>query len=181
MTEIPISPETKVGALLEAFPDAEAALIAIAPQFKALKNPVLRRTVAKVATLEQAARVAGMTTRDLVQSLRTALGVEGGEVEGASDSVPGVDGLPDWVLLDATTTIDAGALLDSGETPVGVVSRALAEMVEGDVLVVGAPFQPAPLIDALRAKGHDVFAQADAGGAWKVWVRRAGSLPSRPG
>jgi len=172
MTKTMITPETKVGALLDSYPEAEAALIAIAPQFKALKNQVLRRTVAKVATLEQAARVAGLTTRDLVQSLRNALGVVGAEVEGGSASGSGDEEIPGWVHLDATTAIDAGVLLDSGETPAGVVSKALAEMANGDVLVVGAPFQPAPLIDALRGKGHEVFAQADDGGGWRVWVRR---------
>ncbi len=76
-----ISPETKVGDLLDAYPEAEAALIAIAPKFKALKNPVLRRTVAKVATLEQAARVADMPVNELVRSLRQALGQDAGEIE----------------------------------------------------------------------------------------------------
>jgi TusA-related sulfurtransferase len=172
MTNIMINPETKVGAVLEAYPEAEAALIDIAPQFKALKNPVLRRTVAKVATLEQAARVAGLSTKDLVQSLRNALGVDGGAVDGDSASVPGDEEIPDWVHLDANPAIDAGVLLDSGETPVGVVSKALAEMATGDVLVIGAPFQPAPLIDALRGRGHEVVSMADEGGAWKIWVRR---------
>ena len=172
MTDIMITPETKVGALLEAYPEAEAALIDIAPQFVALKNPVLRRTVAKVATLEQAARVAGMTARDLVQSLRDALGVQGEVVDGASGAVMADGEIPPWVLLDAETGIDAGALLESGETPVGIVSKAVAKMATGDVLVVGAPFQPAPLIDSLRDKGHEVFARAGDDGEWRVWVRR---------
>jgi len=172
MTGIMITPETKVGALLEAYPEAEAALIDIAPQFKALKNPVLRRTVAKVATLEQAARVAGMSTRDLVQSLRDALGVQGDVVDSGSGSAVGEGEIPLWVLPDAETAIDAGGLLEVGETPVGVVSKALAEMATGEVLVITAPFQPAPLIDSLRNKGHEVFAQGDDGDGWKVWVRR---------
>jgi TusA-related sulfurtransferase len=172
MTNTAITPETKVGALLEAYPEAEAALIEIAPQFKALKNPVLRRTVAKVATLEQAARVAGMSTKDLVQSLRIALGVVGDAVEDGAGSAAGDDETPPWVSLDAEAAIDAGALLDAGETPVGVVSKALAEMAAGEVLVIAAPFQPAPLIDSLRDKGHEVFARADDSDAWKVWVRR---------
>ena len=172
MTRFMITPETKVGTLLDAYPEVEAVLMDIAPQFKALKNPVLRRTVAKVATLEQAARVAGLTTRDLVQSLRNALGVAGGPIEDGSARQAGDDGLPAWVHLDAKPQIDAAALLAAGETPVGAVSKALAELAHGEVLVVGAPFQPAPLIDALRDKGHEVFAQADDSGEWKVWVRR---------
>jgi hypothetical protein len=172
MSRIPITPETRVGDLLEAYPEAEAELITIAPQFKALRNPVLRRTVAKVATLEQAARVAGMGARNLVQALRSALGVEGEDMDGVADSGWGETGVPPWVRLDTEATIDAGALLEAGETPVGVVSSALAGTKSGTVLVLSAPFQPAPLIDSLRSKGHEVFSRPDKDGAWRVWIRR---------
>lgn len=71
---LPIHPETKVGALLDAYPELEAVLISIAPAFEKLRNPILRRTVAKVATLEQAARIGGVRVRDLVNQLRQAAG-----------------------------------------------------------------------------------------------------------
>ena len=48
-----ISPKTKVGELLDAYPELEQLLMAMSPAFEKLKNPVLRRTVAKVATLQQ--------------------------------------------------------------------------------------------------------------------------------
>jgi len=54
---IPLTPATKVADLLESWPELEEVLIAHAPAFRRLKNPVLRRTVARVATLEQAAGV----------------------------------------------------------------------------------------------------------------------------
>ena len=56
----PITPATKVAELLESWPELEEALVAQAPAFRRLKNPVLRRTVARVATLEQAAGVGGI-------------------------------------------------------------------------------------------------------------------------
>jgi hypothetical protein len=40
-----ISPETKIGALLEKFQDLEKPLLEMAPEFKKLKNPVLRKTM----------------------------------------------------------------------------------------------------------------------------------------
>ncbi|HOK52235.1 MAG TPA: DUF1858 domain-containing protein [Bacteroidales bacterium] len=43
---IPITPQTKVGELLEAYPQLEAKLLELSPKFGHLKNPVLRRTVA---------------------------------------------------------------------------------------------------------------------------------------
>lgn len=171
MSAFTIGPETRVAELLEAHPEAEEVLIGIAPQFKALKNPVLRRTVARVATLEQAAKVAGLRARDLVLQLRRELGVQGGEdIVDSADSDP--TEAPGWVLLDAEAAIDGGALLDAGETPVAKASTALAEMDSDEVLVISAPFQPAPLIDSLRAKGHEVHAREETGESWRVWIKK---------
>ncbi len=48
-----IIPDSKVGALLQEFPQLEDVLIQMSPAFGHLRNPVLRKTVAKVATLRQ--------------------------------------------------------------------------------------------------------------------------------
>ena len=50
--EIKIVPTVTVHELLEAYPELEDVLIGIAPPFKKLKNPILRKTVAKVATIK---------------------------------------------------------------------------------------------------------------------------------
>ncbi len=167
-----ITPESKVGELLGAFPEAEAALIAIAPRFKALKNPVLRRTVAKVATLEQAARVAEMPVNELVRALRRALGQDAGEVEGGGDVAAGFAHAPAWIADGARHEFDADAMLARGETPVGKVNAALAGMAAGEILLVRSTFQVAPLIDAVRAKGHDVFTRKLGDDDWETWVRK---------
>lgn len=167
-----ITPETKVGDLLNAFPDAEEALIAIAPKFKALKNPVLRRTVAKVATLEQAARVADMPVNQLVRSLREALGQDGGAL--GEDGMGSADdgAAPAWIADGAARQFDADAMLAKGETPVGKVGESLAGLDEGGVVLIQSTFQVAPLIDALRGKGHEVFNRKVGDDAWEAWVRK---------
>jgi hypothetical protein len=171
MSDFVIQPDTRIADLLEVRPEAEEVLIRIAPQFRALKNPVLRRTVAKVATLAQAAKVTEIPVRDLVLGLRRELGVEGG-----GEVAAGVDGepldAPNWVDLDAEPVIDGGALLEAGETPIARVAEALAGMEPGAVLVLSAPFQPVPLMDGLRGRGHEVFAREAAPDDWTVWVRR---------
>ena len=167
-----ISPETKVGDLLDAFPDAEAALIAIAPKFKVLKNPLLRRTVAKVATLEQAARVADMPVNELVRSLRVALGQDAGDMETGGSMAAGEGDAPAWIENGFTFALDADALLGQGATPVGKASEALAGMEVGEVLLVRSSFQAAPLIDAMRGKGHEVFTRKIGDDAWEAWVKK---------
>jgi len=171
MSTFTIGPDSRVADLLEAYPEAEEILIGLAPQFKALKNPVLRRTVAKVATLEQAAKVGGLQVRELVLTLRQELGGGGGGEIAESDGTASLD-TPGWVVLDAKVDIDGGSLLDAGETPIARAASALATMDSGEVLVVSAPFQPAPLIDSLRSKRHEVYAREQSDTTWRVWIKK---------
>lgn len=167
-----ITPETRVGELLDTFPEAEAALIAIAPKFEALKNPVLRRTVAKVATLEQAARVADMPVNELVRALRSALGQDGGGVEDGGAEADGGGEPPGWITDGTRREFDADAMLAGGETPVGKVSEALAGMAVGEAILIRSSFQVAPLIDAMKGRGHEVFTRKVGEDAWEAWVRK---------
>jgi len=167
-----ITPETKVGDLLDAYPDAEEALIAIAPKFKALKNPVLRRTVAKIATLEQAARVADMPVNTLVRSLREALGQDVGDLADDGGGSTGDSEAPGWIAAGAKREFDADAMLAKGETPVGKVSESLAGLAVGEAILVRSTFQVAPLIDAMKNKGHEVFCRKIGDDAWEAWVRK---------
>ena len=73
---VTITPSTKVAALLDSYPQLEDVLIGIAPPFKKLKNPILRRSVAKVASLRQAAAVGRLPVEELVNKLRDAVGQE---------------------------------------------------------------------------------------------------------
>jgi hypothetical protein len=49
--DLSIEPSTKVAALLDRYPELEDVLIEMALPFKKLRNPILRRSVAKVASL----------------------------------------------------------------------------------------------------------------------------------
>ncbi|RKY56673.1 MAG: hypothetical protein DRP93_00900, partial [Candidatus Neomarinimicrobiota bacterium] len=50
-----ITPKSKLMQVLEAYPELEDKLIAYIPVFKDLKNPILRKTIAKIATMQQVA------------------------------------------------------------------------------------------------------------------------------
>ena len=66
-TKLTITPKTKILDLLADYPELEEVLFDISPAFRQLKNPVLRRTVARVTTLQQAALVGGIRVEDLVK------------------------------------------------------------------------------------------------------------------
>jgi len=154
-----ITPQTKVGELLKTYPQLEELLVEVAPAFKKLRNPVLRRTVAKVTSLAQAARVGGVSVVELVQRLRQ----EVGQPEFA-------DAIHDAVLVVAASepppwydeskireTMDARSMIDSGEQPIGIVLRDLDKLEDGQIYELITPFEPAPLIDKAKAKGISVW------------------------
>jgi hypothetical protein len=71
---IDITPSTRVAEMLDTYPELEETLIGIAPPFKKLKNPFLRKTVAKVATLKHIASVGNVQLTELINKLRQAVG-----------------------------------------------------------------------------------------------------------
>ena len=72
--KIDITPSVTVNALLKEYPELEEVLIEMAPPFKKLKNPILRRTIAKVATIRHIAAVGGIPLNELISKLRKAVG-----------------------------------------------------------------------------------------------------------
>jgi hypothetical protein len=166
-----VNPTTRIGPLLDAHPELEDVLIAVSPEFRRLRNPLLRRTVARVATLEQAARIGGVPVPELVGRLREALG------QASPESMPAASGAavdaaePEWLAAARpAATLEAEGILAAGKTPVAAIIERLARASPGEVVLLVAPFNPAPLVDAVEAKGYEVHAR-HAGGRWEVWVR----------
>jgi len=167
-----VVPETRVSELLEAHPELEETLIGLAPAFSALKNPVLRRTVARVATLAQAARMAGKPVAEIVNPLRRALG-QPPLLTVLDAPVSSPSARPAWAEeASPSVALDADALLGEGRSPVAEVTSALSELETGGVVRLNASFRPSPMIDALERKGHGVFCEPD-GSAWVLWIRKA--------
>ena len=174
MTEPLITPTMKVAELLERWPALEDLLVAQAPAFKRLRNPVLRRTVARVATLEQAAGIAGLGVRDLVAVLRRAVGQPVDAGDAPSDRAGVADGPPpDWLVLDRVSrVIDANALLDQGAVPLTAVVEAARALAQHDILDVTVAFRPIPLMDSLARQGYRCHLRAAAPDGFHLYVTR---------
>ena len=65
-TNIEINPSTKVYDLLNTYPELEETLIGIAPPFKKLRNPILRKSIAKIATLKNISSVGNIPLNELI-------------------------------------------------------------------------------------------------------------------
>lgn len=153
-----ITLETKIADLLNSREDMKDILIKINPRFKKLNNPVLRRTLAKIAGVRQAAVVGGMDPVDLLNQLREAVGQKAVDITTPEGEVE-VKEAPEWILKEAKQTLDANAMLDEERNPLAELHKALKAVNEGDVITIEADFQPEPLMDEMLKAGHDVFAR----------------------
>lgn len=174
---VPITPATKVADLLESWPELEEVLVAQAPAFKRLRNPVLRRTVARVATLEQAAGVGGVPVRELVAALRRAAGLEAEDPLPVAAEAPGVAAEagppPPW--LDPSrvvATLDADALIDAGQVPLPAVLERVRALSPGEILQIDSGFRPVPLLEALDRQGCETFVREVRAGRYETFARR---------
>ena len=168
-----ITPDSRIGELLERWPELEAVLVDLSPHFKALANPVLRRTVAKVATLRQVSTVSGVPLGVLVEKLRAGAGLSlltvTEEVGGAPIERPA------WAVEGAVArTLDARAAIEAGEHPMPQVMADLAKLGDSQVYELVTPFVPAPLLDLARGKGFASYSVTEAPGLVRSYFRKEG-------
>lgn len=109
-----ITIQTKVGEILEYYPELEEVLLNMSPAFAKLKNPILRKTVAKVASLKQVAEVGNLDLSVLITTLRNAAGLSVSG-EDSSDSEILKEERPIWAKNEAVTVVfDACPVINGG-------------------------------------------------------------------
>jgi hypothetical protein len=154
MEKLIITPKTKIYDLLESYPQLEDVLISAAPQFKKLKNPVLRKTITKITTLSHAAVIGGLNVEELVNTLRTEAG-QLNAVAFETELVNFITTKPEWFNDPLVNkTIDIRDMLHAGEQPVHEVLSAIKKLGSNEILKVVAPFIPAPLIEKSLSLGY---------------------------
>jgi hypothetical protein len=156
-TKLIITPKTKVGELLDSFPELEKVLMEMSPAFEKLKNPVLRRTVARVATLQQISVVGGLKVDQIVNALRKAAGQESSESGDAGSEFLSTSAPPWFDKNKITVKYDASPVINSGGSPMNeILSRAVL-LESGKIFELTTPFVPAPIIEMLMKKGYKVY------------------------
>jgi hypothetical protein len=169
----PILPSTKVGALLDRYPELEDILIGLAPPFKKLKNPLLRKGVARVASLKHAAAVGGIPVNDLVNKLRAAVGQEAIASEDAAGSLSYFSGQPEWFdTARIVTSIDERAS-DPNQMPIVAVLQKAARLQAGEILELVTTFLPAPGIEIMKSKGLRVWSVQQGPELIRTYVSKA--------
>ena len=151
MAELIITPKTKVAELVNAYPHLEQVLIDYVPAFEKLRNPALRRTVARITTLQQAATIGGAKVEDLINHLRKEVGQD--RFAGAATAAYTLE-RPDWFSESRVVAeLDAKRMLAAGEQPVNQIIADLIALDQDDIYRLVAPFLPAPVVDKASSLG----------------------------
>ena len=164
-----ITPKTRVGELLDTYPQLEPVLLKLAPAFAKLKNPVLRKTIGKVATLQQAAAIGNIAVSEVINTLRAELGQElfnESNIEGEINFEK-----PDWYHKDKVTIrFDATELINKGQNPMQEIFRHLDKAGAGELFLLSTPFVPAPIIELISNKGYVHYCKQDEKDNWSTYI-----------
>lgn len=171
-----ITSQSKLFDVLKAYPSLQSQIINIAPPFQNLKNPVLRKTVGKIATLEMVAQIGGMSVDKLVNTLRRAVGQD--ELAEKKESrftvaIPRVEDDPQWITGEPQFTINGSEMLLRGEVPLGRVNELLGQLEADGYLLLVTNFEPIPILEAMQKQSRKVFHKShpDDPSQWLTFIQ----------
>ncbi len=156
-----INEQTKIAALLKHHPDALEAVVRLSPDFKKLRNPILRKLMAGRTSIAMASKIGGCKPEDFFKAL-APLGFETDETR----SVPGENTArknapkPDYLRNlppERLVNFDVRAMLAEGNDPLKQIQQKVKSLKPGEVLVIVNSFEPVPLVKLLERQGFQTF------------------------
>ena len=135
--------------------------MSLSPAFKNLKNPILRKTVGKLATLEKVAQMGDKDVVTFINELRRKVGQPELTVPQNGKTVY-IDGDPDWINGKPAHEIDGQAMLDQGEHPLGLINQLMHSLPSGQFILLKTHFKPLPLIDEMLKQNYRVHSRTDS-------------------
>ena len=166
-----IKMDTTVAELLNDYKGMKDILISINPKFKKLNNPILRRTLAKLATVKQAAIIGGMDAYELLNKLRVAVGQEPLKAD-ESKKIVIDDTKPSWAEKEPIAVLNANELLDKSKNPLAEAHQLLRKLKDDEMIKIISDFRPEPLIEEFEKQGYEVASYTDDGKIYQTAIKR---------
>ncbi len=157
-----INEQTKIAALLKHHPDALEAIVSLSPDFKKLRNPVLRRLMAGRTSIGMASKIGGCTPDDFFRVL-APLGFVSDVSSGESEELPVRKPRPDYlrnISPERLIQFDVREMLAEGTDPLKMIQEKVKALNPGEVLTIVNTFEPVPLIRLLERKGFETWVNA---------------------
>ena len=176
----PIGPADRVSDVLARDERLVDVFVRHASHFEKLRQPALRRVMARLVSVEQAARMAGVAVDDLLRDLNGALGAPSGAATGrAGPAAPPAEDTPGtahrsqhpvgWPM----TELDLRDDMRAGREPFSRIMAAVGALHDDRVLRLRTIFEPVPLFTLLARRGFLHESRQYAPEDWSVWFWRA--------
>jgi hypothetical protein len=204
---VPVAPGDRVSDVIARDEALVDVFVRAAPHFSKLRNRAMRRVMARLITVEQAARTAGIAPEKLVRDLNSALGFTGNADDAVpraaanematGDAEPGPGGrgqpgdggreeagaVPPRRPADAPVReVDVREDLRAGNEPFSKIMAAVAELGDREILRLRTTFEPVPLFTVLGKRGFVHESEEHGADDWSVWFwRPAGGTGGRGG
>jgi uncharacterized protein len=108
-----ITPKTTVHTLLKEYPFLLDYLVGYNPEFRKLTNPVMRRTMGRMATLQKAAEIGSVPLNELMNGIAAEVEARTGTRPGVGDTAAaGIDPARQEALKQIITDLHAGRPMD---------------------------------------------------------------------
>lgn len=173
-----INKEIKISQLLNKYPQTLEVLLRISPHFGKLNNAILRRTLAKRVTVEQAAAIAGVDLLYMLKELNEAIdgNIEDNNIITEENKMEKPKEKPEIIKTTEQSkflTFDVRPIIDSGADPFLQIMEKVKTLKDDEILVIINSFEPAPLYTVLGNKGFDHWTLFEEG-VYKVHFYRTG-------
>ena len=154
-----INSQTKIAALLKHHPDALEAIVTLSPDFKKLRNPILRKLMAGRTSISMASKIGGCKPEDFFEVLRP-YGFEADTAADPAEVLVQQKPMPRFLKqLEAVHIIilDVRTMLAGGDDPLKLIQKTIKELEEGQVLKIVNSFEPTPLVKLLEKQGFQAY------------------------
>ena len=151
-----INSQTKIGELLEVYPQLEDTLLALSPSFAKLKNPILRKTIGRIASLRQVADIGNIEIGELVNTLRKAIGED--TIDTSIPTENSSEMKPKWIdESELAITFDATEIIESGGNPMSEIIAQAKSLSHNQTMLLITPFKPIPILEILEVKNYQTW------------------------
>lgn len=150
-----INAQTKISALLKHHPDALETIVSLAPDFKKLRNPILRKLMAGRTSIAMASKIGGCKPEDFFKVLEP-LGFTADANAEVKESKPENKPIPEYLKSlkpEQIVNFDVRAMLAEGNDPLRDIQKKVKELIPGQALLIVNNFEPVPLIKLLEKQG----------------------------
>lgn len=159
-----VNRNTRISTLIKENKNVIDTISAINKHFKKLKNPVLRRVLAPRVTIEDAAKIGGVSINIFLNKL-AEIGFEIELTEEKSINKESKKLKRNYLMnKDNLISLDVRSIIEGGSDPFNKIMDIEKKLKIGQTLEIINSFEPIPLINKLKRKGYATWTEKDEDG-----------------